>query len=96
MKLVEYKNGKVTAITEGVPTSCYRSTCTITLDYRNGVLTAHARTSAEAVVRDAGILPEVTLSANVKDNFMGGAGIQHTGTLGSGASMIHFMEVEWR
>ncbi len=96
MKLVEYKQGKVTVLTEGVPTSCYRSTCTITLDYRNGVLTAHASTSAGAVERDAEILPEVTLSAHVKDNFMGGAGIQHTGTLGSGASMIHFMEVEWR
>lgn len=96
MKLVEYKQGQVSAISEAVPTSCYRSTCTITLDYRNGVLTAQAATSGDAVERDPEILPQVTLSARVADNFMGAAGIQHTGTLGSGASMIHFMEVEWR
>lgn len=95
VRLVKYVDGRIETLSEAVPTSCYRSTCTIDVDYRDGLLTAHLSTSAGHVERDAEVKEEVTLSARVADNAMGGAGIQHTGTLGSGASMIHSMEVEW-
>lgn len=96
MQLVHLDKGHAEPVSEAVATSCYRSTCTIELEYNKGVLTAHASTSAPAVERDAEIVPEVRLTAKVPDNFMGGVGFQHTGTLGTGASMIHFLEAVWK
>ena len=92
--LVEYNNGEVRPLTEPVSATCYRTGCTILLNYSKGRLTADVTT---ATPRPAGSpLPhEVHLSAKVRKNRFGGIHIQHTGSCGESTTMLHRLKAEW-
>ena len=92
--LVAYEQGRVRPLTEGVSATCYRTGCTIRLDYAKGKLAAHVSTKTP---RPAGSdLPhEVSLQAEVNGNPFGGICIQHTGSCGESTTMLHHLTVCW-
>lgn len=96
MCLVEYRQGQVTRLTPTVATSAYRTTCTLRVSFRKGVLEASAVSNAPAREPAGGVVPEAVLQARVPDNGLGGVGIQHTGTLGASATLIQFLDVTWK
>ena len=94
MLLVEYRDGKVTPLTDPVSTTCYRTGCTIRLSYADGLLTAHADTRTPRP--DDSTLPhEVRLQAPVASNAFGGIHIQHTGSCGESTTMLHRITASW-
>ncbi len=95
--LMEYKEGETSAISESVSASCYNSTCTIQLAVTDGKLTAHVETTKEQnqEQKDAGLVHEVNLAADVAMNEFGGSGVMHTGTAGGNATMLHEMSIIW-
>ena len=94
MLLVEYRDGKVTPLTDPVSTTCYRTGCTIRLSYADGLLTAHVDTRTPRP--DDSTLPhEVRLQAPVASNAFGGIHIQHTGSCGESTTMLHRLIANW-
>jgi hypothetical protein len=93
--LVRYDNGKITALTEPVSSTCYRTNCTISLHFNEGLLTADVTTQTPQPAHS--ILPhEVYLSAKVDANPFGGIHIQHTGSCGESTTMLHHLKVHWQ
>ena len=93
--LVRYDNGKITALTEPVSSTCYRTNCTILLHFNEGLLTADVTTQTPQPAHS--ILPhEVHLSAKVDANPFGGIHIQHTGSCGESTTMLHHLKVHWQ
>ncbi len=95
--LVEYRDGEVKPLTEPVAATCYRTGCTINLDCTGNRLTARV-TTATPLSRpsDPRLATEVNLSASVKPNPLGGIHIQHTGSTGESATMLHHLRADWR
>ncbi len=93
---VKYTDGKTTPLTEEVPSSCFRSTCVVSLHYSSGTLSAHAETTGTAVSGAPGISPAVDINVPVEKNKFGGIGFHHTGSLGASSVMIHSIEAKWR
>ena len=92
--LVEYKDGVVTPLTDPVSATCYRTGCTICLDYTDGLLSAHVETQTPKPA--GGDLPhEVDLKATVAPNTFGGIQIQHTGSCGESTTMLHHLRVDY-
>jgi hypothetical protein len=84
--LYEYIDGVGRPISESVSTTAFNPGCTIDLLVEDGVLYAKA-TSTTPQSSDqikAGLQNEVSLSAEILENYYGGVGIQHTGTMGAG------------
>lgn len=95
--LIEYSDGVVTPLTEPVAATCYRTGCTISLDCTDGLLTARVTTSTPlSRPTDPRLATEVNLSAPVKPNPFGGIHIQHTGSTGESATMLHHLKADWR
>ncbi len=97
--LMKYEQGRATPICAPVSTTCYRTDCTILLKAKGGKLTAHASTTTPlpaSTTTDPNLKPSVNLEADITSNTFGGTGIQHTGTCGESATMLHGMKVEWR
>lgn len=93
--LVEYKDGIVTPLTDPVSATCYRTGCTIALDYANGQITAHVETTTPKPT--ASTLPHaVSLAATVAPNPFGGIHIQHTGSCGESTTMLHRLSATWK
>lgn len=92
--LMSYNRGKGTPLTEPLTAICYRTNCTITLEAKDGTLSAHAATTTP--LPPSGLAKEVTLTAHITPNAFGGLGFQHTGTVGEGATMLHKLRVEWQ
>ena len=92
--LVEYKNGIVTPLTEPISSTCYRTGCTISLNYASGQLTAHVETQAPQPA-ESGLPHQVHLKARVAHNPFGGVHIQHTGSCGESTTMLHRLRAEW-
>ncbi len=93
--LVQYENGKVSPISEAVTATCYRTNCTISIDFTGKSLTAHVETATPAPAD--GKLPHVVdLHANVTPNNYGGVHIQHTGSCGESTTMLHSLQVTWQ
>ena len=92
---VEYQNGQVHPLTEPVSASCYRTGCTISIDFIDGKLSARVTTTTP---QPAGsVLPhEVGLVASVADNPFGGIHIQHTGSCGESTTMLHRLKARWQ
>ena len=92
--LVEYKDGVVTPLTDPVSATCYRTGCTIRLDYTDGELSAHVETKTPKPA--GGDLPhKVDLKATVQPNTFGGIHIQHTGSCGESTTMLHHLDVNY-
>ena len=92
--LVAYKNGVVTPLTEPISSTCYRTGCTISLNYANGLLTAHVETKTLKPA-DSTLPHQVDLQARVDANHFGGIHIQHTGSCGESTTMLHHLKATW-
>lgn len=93
--LVRYDHGNVTPLTAPVSSTCYRTGCTIFLDFIGKKLRTHVETTTP---RPAGSdLPHVVdLAADVSPNSFGGIHIQHTGSCGESTTMLHRLKAVWR
>jgi len=92
--LVRYDHGVVTPISEAVSSSCYRTGCTISIDFNGEELTAHVQTKTPRPTGST--LPhEVSLRAKVTPNIYGGIHIQHTGSCGESTTMLHRLDARW-
>jgi len=93
--LVRYDHGVTTPISEAVSSTCYRTGCTISLDFTDNQLTARVTTKTPRPANST--LPhEVLLKAIVAPNTFGGVHIQHTGSCGESTTMLHNIKVDWR
>lgn len=93
--LVKYEHGNITPLTEPVSSTCYRTGCTISIDFIGNRMTAHVTTKTPQPAGST--LPhEVSLSADVTPNSYGGIHIQHTGSSGGeSTTMLHHLKVLW-
>ena len=93
--LVSYDHGQVSPLTAPVSATCYRTNCTISLHFIDGMLSASVRTATPQPAGSA--LPhEVDLRAAVDSNPFGGIHIQHTGSCGESTTMLHHLTVEYQ
>jgi hypothetical protein len=96
--LMKYENGIATPISKPVSASCYRPDCFISVEVKNNKLIVDAETKTEYyIIPDRPeVLQKVHLEAGIDKNNFGGFGFQHTGTVGSGATLIKDLKIEWR
>jgi hypothetical protein len=93
--LVEYKDGQVTPLTDAISSTCYRTGCTISINYIDNLLSAHVETKTPKPADS--VLPHlVDLQAHVTGNPYGGIHIQHTGSCGESTTMLHRLHVTWK
>ena len=93
--LVRYDHGTVTPLTDAVSATCYRTNCTVSIDFNGNLLTAHVETKTPQPTGST--LPHVVdLKAEVTPNIYGGVHIQHTGSCGESTTMLHRLQVEWK
>ena len=93
--LVRYENGHITAISDPVSATCYRTGCTISLKVKGTKLTAHVETETPQPA-DAQLPHVVDLTADITPNAFGGIAIQHTGSCGESTTMLHQLTVDWQ
>jgi hypothetical protein len=93
--LMRYDHGVATPLTQPQASSCFRSSCTLKLALSGHTLRATASTTAEAADPREGVSPEVDLEATVEGAAGCSLGLQHTGSTGASATMIHYLEAEW-
>ncbi|MCD7900359.1 MAG: hypothetical protein LUH22_10940 [Bacteroides sp.] len=94
--LMKYERGVATPISKPVSSVCYRTDCTIKLKAEGNKLTAHAETKTglpESMESD--LKKSVDLQAEIRQNKYGGIGIQHTGSTGANATMLHWLQIDW-
>lgn len=92
--LVKYDHGQVTPLTEPVSATCYRTNCTISIDFIGKKLTAHVETATPQPA-DSSLPHRVDLTAEVAPNNYGGIHIQHTGSCGESTTMLHHLQAKW-
>lgn len=93
--LVRYDHGKITPLTEPVSSTCYRTNCTISVHFNEGLLSADVTTETPQPA-DSALPHEVHLKAKVEGNPFGGIHIQHTGSCGESTTMLHHLEALWQ
>lgn len=95
--LVRYENGKVYPISESVSTDCFRPNCNIELDVKANIFTVRASNPLEYYIQPnrPEVLQKIILRSEIATNIWGGFGFQHTGTTGSGATLIKNLTIEW-
>ena len=95
---VKYTNGNAVAISEPVSTSCYRTPCFITLETVGDKIKAHAETNAEYYIEPnrTEVVQVLDMECKIDQNDFGGLEFQHTGTVGSGATLIKDLVIEWK
>ena len=86
--LVSYNNGIITPLTDPVSAICYRTGCTIRLNVKGSLLSAHVET-VTPLPDDSALARTVNLTADIVSNPFGGIAIQHTGTCGESTTMLH-------
>lgn len=92
--LMEYIDGNSRAISESVSATCFLTDCSIKLRTQGELLKAEvSTTTAKPYNSDPNLVHEVNLEAVIVENTFGGSGIQHTGSTGSSATMLHKMEI---
>lgn len=93
-QLVKFTKGEVRKLGDPVISNCYVSTCTVTLEMKGNELVATATTNANRPKPESPeIETEVYLNVTVAKNEFGAFGLQHTGSTGPSASMIHNVEL---
>ena len=93
--LIRYDHGQTSALTEAISATCYRTGCTISIDFIGNILRAHVET-ATPQPSDSTLPHDVNLSATVEPNTFGGIHIQHTGSSGGeSTTMLHQLQVSW-
>lgn len=96
--LMRYEDGIATPISEPVSADCYRPDCHLVVKIEGNRFTVHAEnTRPYHIVPDRPeVVQVVNMEMEVPPNNWGGFGFQHTGTVGSGATLIKDLKVEWR
>ncbi|WP_281228875.1 hypothetical protein [Flavobacterium aquiphilum] len=96
--LMKYENGNPTAISNPVTTSCFRPNCIINIEIKNNKLIVHAENPLDYFAGNypSDVVKKVDLEANITPNQFGGISFQHTGTIGSGATLIKDLKIEWQ
>jgi hypothetical protein len=90
--LIKYENGKVTPISDAITSTAFRTECTVVLEVRGNILTAHAGTDAK---QDGDYPDKVDLSATVEPSNFGGLGLFFTSSGGSNSTVFSELEAEW-
>jgi hypothetical protein len=95
--LMEYKNGIATPISEPVSTSCFRPNCKITVEIKSNKFIVHAENIKEYFTEHdpSKVVKVVDMQTEITPNQYGGVSFQHTGTVGSGATLIKDLKIEW-
>ena len=95
--LMKYENGNAVAISKPVTTDRYRPDCYITLEVRGNKLIAHAESPAEYFIKPGRpeVVQVVNMETEIAPNKYGGIEFQHTGTVGTGATLIKDLKIEW-
>ena len=95
--LMKYENGIATPISKPVSASCYRPDCYISIEVKENKMIVRAETHTKyfMVPERPDVVQKVNLEAEITKNNFGGFGFQHTGTVGSGATLIKDLKVVW-
>lgn len=93
--LMQYENGQSKEISEAISATCYRTNCHISLTVKDNTLSAEVYTETKHPKHKDGLPQEVKLTQEIQENGFGGLGIQHTGSTGSSATMLHQLDVQW-
>lgn len=95
--VMKYENGTPTPISNPVTASCFRPNCVISIEVKKNKLIIHAENPLEyyAETYPSEVVKTVNLEANITPNPFGGISFQHTGTVGSGATLIKDLKIEW-
>ena len=92
--LMEYNKGLSREISDAISATCYLTNCSIRLKAEAQLLKAEVSTTSPKPYNSDPNLPhEVKLEAEISSNSFGGSGIQHTGSTGGGATMLHQMDI---
>ena len=96
--LMKYENGIATQISKPVSASCYRPDCFISVEVKNNKLIVDAETNAKYYIlpNRPQVVQKVHMETEISKNNFGGFGFQHTGTVGSGASLIKDLRIVWK
>jgi len=92
--LYKYENGLGTALGPQQYSSAFLAGCSIVLYVEKGILRAEVQTSSpqQQSQEDSGLLHQVDLSAPIEQNFFGGFGVQHTGSVGGSRILLENMQ----
>lgn len=95
--LYKYENGLGTALGPPQYSSAFLAGCSIVLYVEKGILRAEVQTSSpqQQSQKDSGLLHQVNLSAPIEQNFFGGFGVQHTGSVGGSRILLENLEVRY-
>lgn len=96
--LMRYENGKAIPVNKPVSASCYRPRCNISVEIKDNKMIVDAETStAYYIIPDRPeVVEKVHMEAEITRTGFGGFGFQHTGTVGSGATLIKDLKIEWK
>jgi len=96
--LMKYENGIAVPISNPVSASCYRPDCHISITIKDSKMIVDAETPTQYYIDPATpeVVQRVHMEAGVITNSFGGFGFQHTGTVGSGATLIKDLRVIWK
>jgi len=94
---MKYDNGVASPISEAVSASCYRPNCRITVTAKGSKLIAHAENRFDYFSEqdESEVKRVVDMETEIQPNDFGGLSFQHTGSVGSGATLIKELKVEW-
>ena len=93
MQLMRFSEGRGEMLGEPVSTTCFLTNCTIRIWSEDNLLKAHVSTTTPQ--RESTLAKEVNLEAPIEPLF-NGIGIQHTGSAGASATMLHYLKAEWK
>ncbi len=95
--IMRYGNGIATPISKSVTTSCFRPNCIISIETKNNKIVVHAENPLDYFTGNypQDVVKKVELEASITPNPFGGISFQHTGTIGSGATLIKDLKIEW-
>jgi hypothetical protein len=96
--VMKYENGVAIPISKPVSASCYRPDCFIAVEVKNSKLIVHAETKTEYYIIPGRpeVMQKVDMETSIDKNNFGGFGFQHTGTVGSGATLIKDLKIVWK
>lgn len=94
MMLMRFEEGRGEVLTEPVSTTCFLPDCTVRLWTSDGQLCAHVSTTTPQ--RESTLAKEVNLSCHIPPTTAYGLGLQHTGSVGASAIMLHSVKAQWQ
>ncbi len=96
--LLRYIQGEAAPLCAPMSATCFRTPCHITLEVTGDKLhaTAHTDSNYHAPENKGELKDSVDISVPIESNEYGGFGLQHTGTVHGGATLIRHLIAEWK